>query len=207
MGARGFFVYSGGAVAEVPCDVLDYVFSDMNKVQRSKVAAVVNSQFAEIWWFYPSADSAENNRYVVFNFKENHWAVGEIVRTSGVDTGVFSTPIWFGVDGKAINHEIGNDYGGQVAFAQSGPVQLGAGDQVMAVTQLVPDEKTQGDVTVTFSTRFYPNDVDREYGPYGMAAPTDTRFSGRQVSMTVTGGATAWRWGIPRIDAKARGLR
>jgi hypothetical protein len=86
-------------------------------------------------------------------------------------------------------------------------MQIGAGDNIMAVTQLIPDEKTQGDVTTTFKTRFYPNDTEREYGPYSMAAPTDVRFSGRQVAMVVTGGGDAWRWGIPRIEAKARGLR
>ena len=207
MGQRGFFVYSGGAVAEIPCDVLDYVFTDLNQVQRSKVAAVVNANFSEVWWFYPSAGSVENDRYVSFNFKENHWAVGMIERTCGVDQGVFSTPIWFSPSGNAVNHEVGYDFGGQDAYAESGAMQIGAGDNVMAVTQLIPDEKTQGDVTATFKTRFYPNDVEREYGPYSMGAPTDVRFTGRQVAMVVTGGAGSWRWGIPRIEAKARGLR
>ena len=207
MGQRGFFVYSGGAVAEIPCDVLDYVFTDLNQVQRSKVAAVVNANFSEVWWFYPSAGSVENDRYVSFNFKENHWAVGMIERTCGVDQGVFSTPVWFAPSGSAVNHEVGYDFGGQDAYAESGAMQIGAGDNVMAVTQLIPDEKTQGDVTATFKTRFYPNDVEREYGPYSMGAPTDVRFTGRQVAMVVTGGAGSWRWGIPRIEAKARGLR
>ncbi len=207
MGQRGFFVYSGGAVAEIPCDVLDYVFSDLNAVQRSKIAAVVNSKFSEIWWFYPSTASTENDRYVVFNYRENHWSIGNISRTSGVDQGVFSGPVWFGADGVAYNHEIGTSFDGASAFAESGPIQIGAGDNVMAITSLIPDEKTQGDVTATFKTRFYPNDTERAYGPYSMAAPSDVRFTGRQVAMTVTGGGNSWRWGVPRLEAKARGLR
>lgn len=93
-------------------------------------------------------------------------------------------------------------------FAESGPIALGAGDQVMAATMLIPDEKTQGEVTATFKTRFHPNDTEREYGPYTMANPTDVRFTGRQVAMRVTGAAnTSWRVGIPRLDVKAGGLR
>jgi len=59
MGQRSFFVYSGGAVQALPCDVADYVFSDINNDQKSKVHAVVNSRFNEIFWFYPSASSTE----------------------------------------------------------------------------------------------------------------------------------------------------
>ena len=43
MGNRSFFIYSGGAVQPIPCDVADYVFSDLNNDQKSKIHAVVNS--------------------------------------------------------------------------------------------------------------------------------------------------------------------
>jgi hypothetical protein len=208
MGRGGFYVYGGGAVQELPCEVLGYVFSDFNAAQQSKIAAVSNAKFAEIWWFYPSNGSTENDRYVSYNYVENHWSVGHIVRTSGADAGVFSTPIWAGSDGKIINHEIGYVYDGDLPFAESGPIQIGAGDNVMAATMLIPDERTQGQVTATFKTRFHPNDLERSYGPYTMANPTDIRFTGRQVAMRVTGVSNAdWRFGIPRIEAKAGGLR
>lgn len=208
MGQRGFHVYAGGAVSDVPCDVADYVFSDINRTQISKVAAVSNARFSEIWWFYPSSGSLENDRYVAYNYKENHWATGQISRTSGVDGGVFSTPIWMGADGKAINHEIGNQLGGATAYAESGPFQIGAGDNVMHATSFIPDERTQGQATVTFKTRFYPNDTERSFGPYTMANPSDVRFTGRQVSMRVVGSSNAdWRWGSPRIEATPGGRR
>lgn len=208
MGRSGFFVYSGGAVQELPCEVGDFVFSSLNTSQRTKVAACVNSQFSEIWWFYPDETSAENNRYVTYNYRENHWSIGAIARTSGFDRGVFATPIWFSADGKAINHEIGYQYDAELPFAESGPISLGNGDNVMAATMLIPDEQTQGDVTTTFKTRFHPNDTLRSYGPYSMANPTDIRFTGRQAAMVVNGvGNTSWRWGVPRIEAKAGGRR
>ena len=208
MGQRGFHVYAGGGVTDVTCDVADYVFGDINRTQISKVAAVANARFSEVWWFYPSGGSLENDRYVVYNFKENHWSIGELARTSGVDGGVFSTPIWMTPDGSAVNHEIGNQLSGGTAYAESGPVQFGSGDNVMSATSFIPDEKTQGQATVTFKTRFHPNDTERSYGPYTMANPSDVRFTGRQVAMRVSGENNVdWRWGVPRLDAVQGGRR
>jgi len=208
MGRRSFFVYAGGAVQELPSDVSDYVFSDFNNDQRSKVHAVVNSRWGEIWWFYPSQASTECDRYVIYDFAQNVWATGNIERTAGVDRGVFTQPMWIDPDGILYEHEVGYSYGGQSPFCESGPISLGAGDQVMSVRQLLPDERTLGDVTATFKARFYPTSTERSYGPYTMANPTSVRFTGRQVRMRVDGNtATDWRVGIMRVDAVAGGLR
>lgn len=208
VGQNRIHAFTGGAVQEVPCDVLDYFLGDLNKAQKSKLWGVANSQFGEIWWFYPSAASTECDRYVCYSVRERHWSIGSLSRTSGVDGGVFATPIWFGGAGIAYNHEKGVNYGGAAIFAESGPVQLGQGDQVLSAVELIPDEKTQGDVTVTFSTRFHPNDVERTYGPYSMANPVPLRFTGRQATMKVQGARLAdWRFGVPRLDVRSGGRR
>ena len=208
MGQRSFFVYSGGAVQDIPCDVGDYVFGDINAAQASKIWAVSNQQFNEVWWFYPSGGSNEIDRYVAFSYKENSWATGELGRTAGVDRGVFRRPIFFDVSGNAVNHETGLNYDGADIFAESGPISLGAGDNVLKATMLIPDELTQGDVTATFKTRFHPNDDERSYGPYAMANPTPVRFTGRQIRMRIDGARLAdWRVGIMRLDAVPGGKR
>lgn len=208
MGQRGFFAYSGGAVSELQCDVVDYIFDDFNRSQISKVFAVSNQQYNEIWWFYPSSGSLENDRYVVYNYSENHWAIGRLARTSGVDRGVFRRPIWAASNGKTYNHEVGLNYDGANVFAESGPISIGSGDNVLKATMLIPDEKTQGDVTATFKTRFYPNGDERVYGPYTMTNPTPVRFTGRQMRIRVDGSNQAdWRVGIMRIDATSGGKR
>ena len=208
MGRNGFHFFSGGRVEELSCDVADYVFNNINTSQLSKIHAVSNSKFDEVWWFYPSATSVECDSYVSFNYKENHWAVGSLARTSGIDAGVFSTPIWFSIDGVAYNQESGSNLNGATVFAESGAFEIANGESVMMATMLIPDEKTQGDVVATFKSRFYPNDTERSYGPYSMANPTNVRFSGRQVAMRVTGAeTTSWRWGVPRIEVKAGGIR
>lgn len=69
MGAQEFYVY-GGTVQRLPCTVRDYVFSDINEDQLEKVTAGSNTAFSEVWWFYPSASSTENDRYVVYNYEQ-----------------------------------------------------------------------------------------------------------------------------------------
>lgn len=208
MGKNGFFRYAGGAPQEVPCDVADYVFGNINTAQISKAWGVANAEHGEVWWFYPSASNSEIDSYVAYSYRENHWTIGSLARTAGVDAGVFKYPIWMGTTGIAYNHEKGQNYGGAAIYAESGPVQLGQGDQVLSAVELIPDEKTQGDVTVTFKTRFHPNDTERSYGPYAMHNPTAVRFTGRQATMRVSGSRLAdWRFGVPRLDVRSGGRR
>ena len=136
------------------------------------------------------------------------WTIGQLDRTSGVDSVVFRDPLWVDADGDVFEHEIGHSYSGGTPFAETGPIAIGAGDRLMRVTSLIPDEKTQGDVTAKFKTRFYPNASETEHGPFTMSNPTDVRFTGRQVRMRVEGARSAdWRVGIMRLEAKAGGKR
>lgn len=203
MSDDGFYMYDG-YVKPAPCEVADYVFSDFNMSQKAKVFAVHNSDFFEMWWFYPSASSTENDRYVAYNYRENHWTVGMLSRTTGVDKDVFEYPIFVDASGYIYDHEVGFNYDSATPYAESGPMELGNGDKTMMVRELIPDEKTQGDVQVRFATKFYPNATEYTYGPYSMANPTSVRFSGRQAGIRVEGvNATDWRWGVPRVDAVA----
>ena len=200
MGTNSFHIYDG-AVSTLPSTVGDYIFSDINEAQRSKVYGVLNSKFSEIWWFYPSEDSLENNRYVAWNYRENYWMIGELARTAGADVGVYVYPNYVSSDGYIYEHEIGFSYDSATIFCESGPMQIGSGDRLVVARSLIPDEKTQGDVTATFKTRNYPNGSEVSYGPFTMTNPTSVRFQGREVSMRITGDvATDWRAGIMRLE-------
>ena len=203
MGNNGFFVYNG-SVQPLRSSVGDFIFENLNVTERSKVYAVQNSNFSEIIWFYPSSGSTENDSYVSYNYMENHWQIGTLARTAGVDVGAFVFPNYTSADGYVYEHEVGYAYdSGSTVFAQTGPLQLGNGDRMMVATSLIPDEKTQGDVTATFKTRFYPNAAESTFGPFDMAAPTSVRFQGRQVQMTVTGNTpSSWRVGNMRLDVR-----
>ena len=110
MGNGGFFRFDGNVVSEIPCAVHDYVFGDLNTSQKSKTWAFTNGQFGEIWWFYCSGSSTEIDRYVAFDYKENHWLIGNLSRTSGASRGVFEYPMLMGQDGAMFDHEVGLSY-------------------------------------------------------------------------------------------------
>ena len=208
MGNDGFFAFDGSQVVELQCEVSDYVFDSINRVQRSKIYAMPNSSHDEIWWFYPDEASNENSRYVAFNYKTQHWMIGALGRSAGVDAGVFPYPMALDTSGDLYEHEVGLNMDGATIFAETGPLSLGAGDQVMIASKLIPDEQTQGDTIAKFKTRFHPNDTEREYGPFTMSNPTSVRFTGRQVRMRVEGDRLAsWRVGTMRLDVTPRGRR
>jgi len=201
MGRSGFWLFDGYA-RSLPSDVSDLVYSDINMGQSEKICAVHNDRFGEMWFFYPSGGSTENDRYVIFNYRENHWSTGRLSRTCGADVGIFDYPLMVDAQGHVYDHDIGHQYDNAQPYAQTGPVQFGAGDQLMVARQLVPDERTQGDVEIEFRTRPYPNGLESAYGPYQAALPTDVRFTARQVAMRVEGRrATDWRVGVVRIEA------
>jgi len=207
MSRAGFWIYDG-YVKPLPSDVSDYVFGNINFNQSSKVYAVHNSKYGEIWWYYPSSGSNENDSYVTFNYRENHWNIGTLARTAGTDASVFTNPMAVSTDGYIYEHEVGFAYDSATVFAESGPVQLGNGDNIMSVRQVIPDEQTLGEAVVSFKTRNYPTGTQSSYGPYTAANPTSVRFSGRQVNVKVTGDTLAdWRIGVMRLEAVPSGKR
>jgi hypothetical protein len=165
-----------------------------------------------VTWFYPSAASNEPDRYVTWNYKEDHWHIGLLARTSWADAGVFPYPMGVDTSGYIFEHENGWTADGSALtstrYLTSGPVQLASGDRVMALTQIVPDEKTAGQVNLSFATQFNPEGTSYPYGPYTIAAYTDVRIEGRQIATQILGTADAdWRVGQIRFDAQPGGRR
>lgn len=208
MGQGGFYRFDGNTVQEIPCEVRDFIFDDFNSGQQSKIWGYANSEFAEIWWYYPSSGSVEVDRYVGYNYRENFWIIGEMERTCGASRGVFRYPILGDMYGTMHDHEVGVNKDGATVYAETGPISLGNGDNTMQVMQVIPDEITQGDVEMYFKTRFHPNDVERVYGPFTPSNPTSARFQGRQIRMKIQEDRlTPWRVGTMRLDVVARGRR
>ena len=207
MGKENFFMYDGSNVSEVPCDVYDKVFSDINTAQITKSWAITNSQNGEVWWFYCSGSSDEIDSYVAYDYQDGHWLMGTLSRTSGVDRGVLNSPIMVSEAGRIYNHETGVNHGASVVFAETGPFKIGAGDNLAVVTDLIPDQLSLGSVTATFKTRNYPNSAEASHGPYTLTDPTNVRFQGRQIRMRIDAVDGDWRVGKFRFDAKAGGRR
>lgn len=212
MGINSFFRYNGSAVQEVSCEVQDYVFEDINVSQRSKVCAVHNGQNNELWWFYPSKDSTENNRYVIYDYKENYWNTGNLDRTAGVDAGVFQHPIYAASTGKIYDHEIGHTYADttELSYAETGSMQIGTGENLMDVTEILPDHESLGSFQIKLKTKNYPNTAETTHGPYVLTSPTSVRVQGREVKIrleTPSTNAYGYKLGTVRLNAKAGSKR
>ena len=231
MGKNEFYVYNGG-VQTLPCSVRDYVFSDFNTTQAEKCFASVNSSFSEIWWFYPSSSSDNNDRYVVYNYLQNIWYYGNLTRTAWVDRGVNETPIAAGRDGYLYNHEVGFDDGSTnpasaiTAYIESSQFDIGDGDTFSFVRRLIPDLTFRTSTAETPTANFTLKARNFPGGAYlqsnnkavekTASVPVEqftndvnVRLRGRSMAFKIDSSTTgvSWRLGSPRVDVKPDGRR
>lgn len=216
MGNLSFFIYDG-VVRPLPCDVQEYVFDNINRLQASKIVAGINSEFGEVWWFYPSTNSPENDSYVVWNYKENWWSIGQLVRTAWADREVWPYPIAASSDSNLYQHEQGWTASGQTrvgaVFAESGPFDFQNGERVLEAKQLIPDTNNGGDASVnfTFKTRYTPTGTETVAGPYYFTRAdgyVDVRFNGRQAKLRIDAATDGlFQIGTLRIDTGVGGKR
>lgn len=208
LGSNAFYRYQGGRVQKIGCDVWDFFFGDLSKVQASKVYGWHNHEWNEVWWLYPSDANNEVDSYIAWNYVDNVWHYGHVPASSMVPTGIFRTPMGLHTDTKIYQHEIGFVHGAETPYAESGPFELGNGDRWMHATKLIPDEGTLTSTEVTFKTLSYPTGTKTSHGPFTMAEPTSVRLGGREVLLRVTSsGSTDWRFGVPRLQVVAGGRR
>jgi len=215
MGQHSFYVYDG-SVKELPSTVDRHVFEDINTTQRTKVIAGLNQEFSEVWWFYPSASSDENDRYVTFNYAENAWSIGTMDRTAWLDREIYTLPLAIKSTGEVYEHETGStDDGSSIpTYIQSADFDLGEGDTLFLMTRFIPDAvQGAGDIEVTFNARDYPSNTPVPHGPFTVKANTDkvdTRVRARQMNIKVssdTSAGSTWKLGTPRIDLITAGRR
>ena len=234
MGTEAFYVFDG-TVKKLACTVQDYVFKDLNQVQKTKVHVGLNSQFNEVTWWYCSFTSDYIDRYVSFNYLENVWSIGTMARTAWVDLSAYPKPVAtkfypegtqstistiYGLTaGRAIvyQQESGNNDNGvsMPNYLVSGYFDIGDGDNMLYMKRFIPDFKNQvGDLTVRLLLRPYPQATasPSSLDPYVITPTTDkvdTRARGRQISLRIENDElnSFWRFGTLRVDIQPDGLR
>jgi hypothetical protein len=233
MGQENFYAYDG-RIQVLPCSVRDYVFNDMNNQQSFKFHSGSIGSQTEIWWFYCSSGASEIDRYVVYNYGQQIWYYGTLVRTAWNDraSGLRSFPQATGTDFYLYDHEDGLDdfsTGSAVAinaFIESSDFDIGDGHQFMLINRILPDLSFNGSTSndpaalFTVKSRDFGGDNFTE-SPSGSAVRTatspveqytdkiDLRARGRQMAIRIENTATGvkWRLGAPRLDARADGRR
>ena len=222
MGYDRFYIYDG-RVQVIPCSVRDHVFKNFNETQSDKIFAGVNSAFGEVFWFYPSASSEENDKYVIYNYDQKIWYVGSLARTSWIDRGVYQYPL--ATDSNLVyNHEKGNDNDGTAftSFIESSPIDIQDGDQFVFLRRMIPDvsfDNSDDDISLNDKQAIFSLKAQRS--PSGGFVKTSTntvtpttelnhlRLRGRSFGLRVesTTQKVNWRLGTNRVDLRADGDR
>jgi len=219
MGNGRFYIYDG-SVKALPCSVRDTVFDDFNYTQSEKTVCTVNSEFSEITWFYPSASSSENDKYVTFNYQEQVWYFGSLSRTAWIDRGIKEFPV-AASNNYLYNQEDGVDDDGSAlsAFIESSPVEIADGDQFSFVRRMIPDidflDSTSGankETTFTLKAESFPGTGYTQSYASTVSSSTKqnyVRIRGRSLGLRVESSnlGVTWRLGSPRIEVKPDGRR
>jgi len=218
MDKDNFYIYRGG-IQSLPCTVRAYVFEDINDRQEFKVFAARNAQFNEIMWFYCSSSSDEIDRYVIYNYLENNWSIGQISRTAWDDAGTSSVTPLAASSGYIYNHEVGYDDDGSAmsAYVESADFDIDDGNNFAFVRRIIPDILFTGSagsptVTYTLKTRSSGSGTLVSSSTASVGSTTqmsNVRARGRQMRVRVenSDAANGWRLGDVRLDVRQDGRR
>ena len=172
MGNGEFYIYSG-VVQTLPCDVKDYIFSNINQAQLEKVFCGANINYSEVWWFYPSNTmvnsvmNTENDSYVVYNYQQKIWYIGTMTRTAWTHKNAGINPIAASTDHAAYLHEYGSDDGSTNppsainAYIESSGQEIDDGDKFVSIWRIIPDITFRDSigtpyVTISISSSNFP---------------------------------------------------
>ena len=222
---KGNFYTYNGAVQPLQCSVLDYVFSNINLGQAFKVFAAENNAHSEVTWYYPiGSGDTEITNYVTYNYIENLWSVGTLVRGAWLGAATRDNPLATSIitstDANYLyNHETGYDADGSAmtAYIESGDLELGDGEVFTFISRVIPDFNFSGDaddasldITLkgsnfpledasTLSTSTITNSSTQAY--------VRTRARHSIVRLESTGTGFGWRLGDLRLDMRTDGRR
>jgi len=236
MGVDKFYKYDG-RVQTLRCDLLRYIYNDINQLQYDQVFASTNEGFNEVWWFYCSSSSNTVDRYAIYNYAEDLWTYGTMARTAWLDTGLRNFPLAATYTYNIVNQESGvddNETGTILpieASITSAQFDIGDGHNFAFVYRMIPDLTFRGSTSgTTPSVTMYLQGLSNSGSgiiqtgnaavTYAGTAPSVInvdeftgqlyiRIRGRQMQMKITSNALGvqWQLGAPRIDTRADGRR
>lgn len=215
----GFWRFNGSTIEPVKCPILDWMQRTANfrYLSLATVGMYLGMQ-TECWWFFPSGDAKENDRYLVWNPDEQWWAMGQLSRTCGFPGSPLNFPLMS--DGKQLfRHEYGLFYydAPELPYAQSGAINIAQGARQTTVQHAVVDTRApRDDVQFFLGTRKgrqNPNNPPaRLKGPYHPRedGKLDFRGTGRDLVIRIQStrsGVQPWTFGQMLAHLAPRGRR
>jgi Ubiquitin-activating enzyme E1 FCCH domain len=223
MGRSNFFYYSGGGIQPIPCSVYDAVFQDLDLTNAHKTVAGSNTDFTEVWFFYPSTSGGLGypDKYAKLNLLENTWEIGPLDRFAWIDRSILGSPIAIAATGLIYSHESGydNDVLPMTPSFTTGYFYLSEGEDFTFIDKVFPDFKwgtyagsENAQIQITVNAVENPGDTPTTYGPFTVmkTSPSiDCRIRARQISLTVASADSGsfWRLGLVRFRYSISGRR
>jgi len=229
MGTDRFYMYDG-RVQPLETTLREYVFKDINFNQSPQVICGTNEGFYEIWWFYPSGDSDWINRYVIYNYRENAWYYGNLVRTAWLDTPLRDVPIAVATDqdqnpGVLYAHEVGvnDDTQPMTSFIESADFDIEDGEKFALTRRMIPDVSFNGSTNPNAEVHFVIRPRNFPGSPFNNQPSNSQRVirasanqytnqvfiraRGRQMAFRIESEdlGVQWQLGAPRIDLRVDG--
>jgi hypothetical protein len=156
MGVDKFYKYDG-RISTLRCDLLRYIYSDINPLQYDQIFAGTSEGFTEVWWFYCSQNSVDSkiDKYAIYNYAEDIWYYGSLGRTAWLDTGLRNFPIAATYSYNIVNQESGVDDSETAttlpieATITSSQYDIGDGHNFAFVYRMIPDLTFRGSTSGT----------------------------------------------------------
>ena len=184
MGKSNFYSLVGGTVTPMECSVWDAVFQNLALDEAELCFAGLNSDFNEVWFFYPSKsggymidefgnyiiDELGNywidgstpvcDRYAKFNTLTGLWDIGELQRNTWLDRSIIGNPVAIDVNGIIYAHESGYNADGHplISSFETAWIYVGEGEDSMFIDRIFPDFKWgeyNGSATAAINVTIY----------------------------------------------------
>jgi hypothetical protein len=224
MGLDKFYMYNG-TVQTLPTTLRNHVFGNLNFDQADQIISGTNEGWNEVWWHYPSANSNQNDRYVIYNHVEQNWYYGSLNRSAWNDSPLRQYPQAIDNAGYIYNHEQGvdDDVLPMTSFITSSDVDITDGEQYSLIKRLIPDvdftgsTATNPEVFITMKPRNFPGSsynsepdlpvIQTTVGQY--TNQVFIRARARQMGFKIMSSdlGVNWQLGAPRLDGQKDGKR
>lgn len=226
MSQNTFFIFQGGAIQELDCSVVDFVFDNLDKNFLDAIHADANAYYGEIMWRFPVHGSGG----VCTAYVKIQWDGGETYW----DYGYVGPNISAWSDQSIVGAPMGTDYNGLIQQFEndidwddnpynsgflSGWFYLQEGHVSTFLERIRPDFSINpgGEImlSVIFADEIPEDDTDypiRIYGPYPVTRATPfiiVRGSGMvaRIKLECTKPGTFWRYGKPMANIAPDGSR
>lgn len=167
--ARALNVFDGGRPREIPNPLRRGTIDRVNEVATARIYMAANPEYGEVTIWYPSGDSAECDRALVYNYREEAWSVWGLNRTHWYQRQGIQEAVAVDLSGTVYAHDIGpacpNAYRPDALLPLGPGTNCGAGQAVGA-------------------TNLSPITAFAEYGPMVTNEAGDQTYSGTRLTMS-----------------------